>query len=291
MAISVFDLFKIGIGPSSSHTVGPMRAARQFAQALAQQQLLAQVDRVRADMYGSLGATGPGHGTPKAVILGLLGETPEQVAIEQVAELLHRVHSQNRLELLGRHAITFKRNRDLLLHKDKTLDYHANGMEFRAYDNSDKLLLSKTYYSVGGGFIVGEQTAEQDQISKDPRPEQTKFDSAAELLAQCERQKMSIADIMWHNEAAWRQQADTAAGLLKIWQVMQQCVNNGLQQEGELPGGLKVKRRAKALHQQLLQRPEAALADPLSALDWVSLYALAVNEENAAGGRMVTAPT
>lgn len=291
MAISVFDLFKVGIGPSSSHTVGPMRAAKQFITALEKLGLLEQCQRVESQMYGSLGATGIGHGTAKAVILGLMGDTPEGVNIDTIATRVAEVRNHKQIALLGKHTIEFVESDDLILHRRKILPYHPNGMGFCAFDSNNKPLLEKTYYSVGGGFIVGEQTAEKDAVDNDPRPEHCKFNSGAELLAICERDSISIAEVMWRNEEAWRPKAQTAKQLMDIWAVMQECVENGLRHEGVLPGGLKVKRRAANIKAQLLQQPEASLADPLTTLDWVTLYALAVNEENAAGGRMVTAPT
>ncbi|GAA6152308.1 L-serine ammonia-lyase [Pseudoteredinibacter isoporae] len=291
MAISVFDLFKVGIGPSSSHTVGPMRAAKQFCLALKKANAFQKTTRVHSDMYGSLGATGVGHGTAKAVILGLMGETPEDVDVDNIARMVTEARDEKRLNLLGERIIDFNESEDLILHRRKTLPYHPNGMGFQAYDQSGELLLEKTYYSVGGGFIVGEQTAQVDAVTDDPRPKDYKFDSAAQLLAICKAHQISISDVMWRNEATWRPKTETAKGLMDIWAVMQECVNNGLRHEGLLPGGLKVKRRAREMQQQLLSRPEASLADPLTTLDWVTLYALAVNEENAAGGRMVTAPT
>lgn len=291
MAISVFDLFKVGIGPSSSHTVGPMRAAKQFCQALKKADVFENTARIHSDMYGSLGATGVGHGTAKAVILGLLGETPEHVDVDNIAQMVAEAREQKFLKLLGERTINFDESEDLILHRRKTLPYHPNGMGFQAFDDNGELLLEKTYYSVGGGFIVGEQTAQADAVTEDPRPEDYKFDSAAQLLEICKKHNISVSDVMWHNEASWRAKAETSKGLMAIWDVMQECVNNGLRHEGLLPGGLKVKRRAREMQQQLLSRPEAALADPLTTLDWVTLYALAVNEENAAGGRMVTAPT
>lgn len=291
MAISVFDLFKVGIGPSSSHTVGPMRAAKQFANALEKQNMLGKCHRIHADMYGSLGATGIGHGTPKAVILGLLGDTPESTDVDTIAERVKTARQQESLDILGKHKIEFVESRDLILHRRKSLPYHPNGMGFRAFDENEQLLLEKIYYSVGGGFIVGEQTAQADAIADDPRPDLYKFNSAAELLKICDKHQLSISDVMWKNEAAWRAKEDTAKQLMAIWDVMQECVVNGLRHEGILPGGLKVKRRASDMKKQLLSKPEASLADPLTTLDWVTLYALAVNEENAAGGRMVTAPT
>lgn len=291
MAISVLDLFKIGIGPSSSHTVGPMRAARQFSISLEQQGLLSDVARVCAEMYGSLGATGRGHGTPKAVLLGLEGETPESVHVDTIEQRVANIHENHMLKLLGTHVTAYQDKADLILHRRESLPYHPNGMRFTAFEKKGEVLLSKIYYSVGGGFVVDENAASADCIVEDRRELTYPFNSGAELLALCEQYKISIAALMWENEKSWRPAQQTTDSLLGIWRVMQECVNNGISNTGILPGGLKVKRRAPELYQQLLSKPEAALADPLSVMDWVTLYALAVNEENAAGGRVVTAPT
>lgn len=291
MAISVFDLFKIGIGPSSSHTVGPMRAARQFAEGLQESGRLSAVARVRAEMFGSLGATGKGHGTPKAVILGLQGETPETIEVASIPAKLATLRETSQLKLMGCHSIAYDDSEDLLLHRRKSLPYHPNGMLFTAFDESGAVLVAKTYYSVGGGFIVDEHAAESGRIIADERALAFPFKTAAQLLEHCARQNLSISALMWENEKAWRSETETRAGLLQLRDVMQESVSNGCANEGELPGGLKVQRRAPKLYRQLLNKPEAALADPLTVLDWVTLYALAVNEENAAGGRIVTAPT
>ncbi|WP_435154931.1 L-serine ammonia-lyase [Amycolatopsis sacchari] len=278
MAISVFDLFSIGIGPSSSHTVGPMRAARLFVEALGDD--LPRVRRVKAELFGSLGATGFGHGSDRAVLLGLSGETPEDVDTGAVPALVDAIRSSGRLCLGGRHEIRFDEDRDLVMHRRRSLPEHPNGMIFRAY--GEDLLLERTYYSVGGGFVRGERGVVEDSTSL-PHP----FTTGGELLALCREEGVPISEIMLRNELAWRPRAEVEAGLLRIWDVMTQCVRNGLEHDGVLPGGLKVRRRAKALHAKLLSEP----GDSLSAMDWVGLYALAVNEENASGGRVVTAPT
>ncbi|MGQ9424374.1 L-serine ammonia-lyase [Gilvimarinus sp. F26214L] len=291
MAISVFDLLSIGIGPSSSHTVGPMRAAKQFADNLLETDRLAAVSRIQAEMYGSLGATGKGHGTPKAVLLGLEGEVPETVDVGAIAGRVANIREHKQLRLAGRHLITFTDGEDLVLHRRRSLPLHPNGMEFRAFDEAGQVLLANTFYSVGGGFVVEGASADSDPIIEDTRQLAYPFKSCSELLAHCDSSDLSISGLMLNNEEAWRPETDTRAGLLHIWQVMQECVENGCRNEGLLPGGLNIQRRAPKLYRQLLENPEAALADPLTALDWVTLYALAVNEENAAGGRMVTAPT
>ncbi len=291
MAISVFDIFKIGIGPSSSHTVGPMRAARMFLEGLQAEGLLPLVKQVRAELYGSLSATGRGHGSDKAVILGLLGHTPEGVPVEEVERFLAEVRFGQRLKLLGEHEVPFL-EKDHLKFERKTLPFHANGLRFVAFGDEGYELRARLYYSVGGGFVVDEVAAQGgDAAAAEAKALRHPFHSGQDLLALCRSEGLRISDVMLANEAAWRPEAETRAGLLHIWEVMQACVGRGCRTEGLLPGGLKVKRRAPDLHRQLLANPEAGLRDPLTAMDWVSLYALAVNEENAAGGRIVTAPT
>jgi L-serine dehydratase len=291
MAISVFDLFKIGIGPSSSHTVGPMRAARSFALDLDADGLIGGVAAVRIELYGSLGATGRGHGSDKAVILGLMGETPEGVDVEKLPALIADVRQSGRLRLLGRRDIAF-RDSEHLLWMRKSLPFHPNGMRFAALDAADDELRARVYYSVGGGFVVDEDAAEgTSPIKADETALPYPFKSAQELLELCRRHGLRVSDVMLANEKVWRTEDEIRSGLLRIWAVMQQCVRRGYATEGVLPGGLRVRRRAADLHRRLLESPEAGLRDPLTALDWVNLYALAVNEENAAGGRVVTAPT
>jgi L-serine dehydratase len=295
MAVSAFDLFKIGIGPSSSHTVGPMRAARLFALRLEHDGQLAATARVCAQLYGSLGATGKGHGSDKAVLLGLLGLEPDSVDIDTIADLLRTVRAETSLALLGRHAVAFKEKTDLVFLRRESLPFHANGMRFTAFDAAGSELASRVYYSVGGGFVVSDVVAADGSRQKAIAPDTTvlalPFHSGAELLALCARERCTIAALMRRNEQHWRSDAEIDAGLLRIWDVMQACVQRGCQTGGVLPGGFKVRRRAADLHRQLCANPEAALRDPLQVLDWVNLYALAVNEENAAGGRVVTAPT
>ncbi|MCB0197243.1 MAG: L-serine ammonia-lyase [Anaerolineae bacterium] len=290
MAISVFDLFKIGIGPSSSHTVGPMRAACRFAEGLRERGLLEQTHAVKSEMFGSLGATGRGHGSDKAVLLGLEGDTPEQVDVTTVDARLARIRSDNRLTLLGRHPIPYYEKQHLIFHR-KSLPYHPNGMRFTAFDATGSELVSRVYYSVGGGFVVDETATGADRLKLDDTPLPYPFRSGAELLTLCQTHQMSISQVMLENEKSWRSEADIRAGLLHIWQVMQACVERGCHTEGTLPGVLNVKRRAADLYRKLTGQREEALRDPLNVIDWVNLYALAVNEENAAGGRVVTAPT
>ncbi|MFF7737789.1 MULTISPECIES: L-serine ammonia-lyase [unclassified Streptomyces] len=287
MAISVFDLFSIGIGPSSSHTVGPMRAAGLFVRRLRNEELLGSVASVRAELYGSLGATGHGHGTPKAVLLGLEGDSPRTVDVASADDRVEAIRTGGRLNLLGEHEIAFSFDDDMKLHRRKALPYHANGMTLWAYDASGAELLSKTYYSVGGGFVVDEDAVGADRIKLDDTVLKYPFRTGDELLRLTEETGLSISALMLENERAWRTEDEIRAGLLEIWQVMRDCVARGLTQEGILPGGLKVRRRAANTARKL--RSEG---DPLAlSMEWITLYAMAVNEENAAGGRVVTAPT
>ncbi|WP_157264609.1 L-serine ammonia-lyase [Azohydromonas aeria] len=295
MAVSVFDLFRIGIGPSSSHTVGPMRAARLFAERLRGEGLLERTARVRCDLYGSLGATGKGHGSDKAVLLGLSGHDPETVDVDAVPALLQRIRDDEQLPLAGTNALRFTAS-DLRFHRTETLPFHANGMTLRALDANGVQLSERTYYSVGGGFVVSEEVAADGSRHRVIAPDTTvlplPFHSGEELMALCEREGLSIAQLMRRNERHWRGDAEIDAGLLRIWAVMQQCVERGCRTEGVLPGGFKVRRRAPQLWRQLLaQEAAGGSPDPLAVIDWVNLFALAVNEENAAGGRVVTAPT
>ncbi|MGL4573997.1 MAG: L-serine ammonia-lyase [Burkholderiaceae bacterium] len=293
MAVSAFDLFKIGIGPSSSHTVGPMRAARMFGQRLLREGLLFDVRRVQVQLYGSLGATGKGHGSDKAVLLGLAGHAPESVDVERIPAALKAIRATGSVQLIGRHGVSFDEAKDLIFYRRETLPFHANGMVCTAFNQDGKAFFEKTYYSVGGGFVVsGELSADRTRaarIAPDATALPMGFKSGAELLALCGKHQMSIAQIMRMNERHWRKDAEIDAGLLNIWNVMQGCVTRGCATQGVLPGGFKVKRRAADLHAKL--SATNAVQDPLSVMDWVNLYALAVNEENAAGGRVVTAPT
>jgi L-serine dehydratase len=287
VAISVFDLFSIGIGPSSSHTVGPMRAARMFARRLGKEDLLPAVASVRCELYGSLGATGHGHGTPKAVLLGLEGASPRTVDVENADDRVAEIKSAGVLNLLGEREVPFSFDDDLVLHRRKALAYHANGMTVWAYDASGAELMSKTYYSVGGGFVVDEDAVGADRIKLDDTVLKYPFRTGDELLRLAKETGLSISSLMLENERAWRTEDEIRAGLLEIWQVMRACVSRGMSREGILPGGLKVRRRAAVTARQL-----RAEGDPLAhAMEWITLYAMAVNEENAAGGRVVTAPT
>ncbi|WP_323113630.1 L-serine ammonia-lyase [Pseudomonas guariconensis] len=290
MAISVFDLFKIGIGPSSSHTVGPMRAAATFAQALREQGVLTQVTRVEVRLYGSLSATGVGHATDRACLLGLMGQWPDRIDPQSIEPRIAQVMHEQCLILDGSQPVAFEYDRDMLL-LDESLPYHPNAMSLEAF-TAQGSLFSQTYYSVGGGFIVEQGEIDAPQSDADQVKLPYEFDSAAELLALCKTHQLSVGQLMMANECAWRPEAEVREGLLKIWAAMGECVNNGLRNEGILPGGLQVKRRAAKLHRSLqeLGKPNV-IGSTLSAMEWVNLYALAVNEENAAGGRMVTAPT
>ena len=291
MAISVFDLFKIGIGPSSSHTVGPMRAAKQFIHRLQREQRLGEVAQVKVELFGSLGATGKGHGSDTAVMLGLLGENPDTTDPDLAPQRIAEIRQQQQLWLAGTQAIRFVESEHLQLHKRKSLPFHPNGMQFFAYNSSGECLAQRTFYSVGGGFIVDEAAVADGFTPPTAEVLPYPFRTGQELLALCQQHQMSMSQIMWENEKVWRSEDEIRQQLLAIWQVMQGCVRRGCEREGILPGGMKVNRRAADLYRQLLARPEAALTDPLTVLDWVNLYALAVNEENAAGGRVVTAPT
>ncbi|MGK5681422.1 L-serine ammonia-lyase [Actinoplanes sp. URMC 104] len=273
MAVSVFDLFSVGIGPSSSHTVGPMRAARMFAAQLDDRAAL-----VRAELFGSLGATGHGHGTPKAVLLGLEGEDPETVDVATADARAAAIHGRGAFAGPGGRPVGV----DLVLHRRRTLPEHPNGMTFTAYAADGAEILRKTYFSVGGGFVTGALGAPR------PAPALTHpFAGGADLLALTSSTGLSISRIMLENETAWRPADETRAGLLKIWHVMRECVAAGLEAEGVLPGGLRVRRRAAATARQL----RAAGSPSEHAMEWLTSYAMAVNEENAAGGRVVTAPT
>ncbi len=291
MAISVFDLFSIGIGPSSSHTVGPMRAARRFAESLREQELLGRTTAIKSELYGSLGATGRGHGSDKAVILGLEGDSPETVDVDAVAARLDGIRREGFLHLLGEHPIAFNEKRHLVMHRRKALPFHPNGMRFTAMADGGEVLASSLFYSVGGGFIVGEEGAEGRWVVPDPSCLPYPFTTGDELLRLCTEHGLAISEVMMANERVWRSEAAVREGLLKVWATMQECVEKGCHRDGILPGGMKVKRRAASLYRQLSDQPPEAHDDPLHVMDWVNLYALAVNEENAAGGRVVTAPT
>ncbi|HEY6480692.1 MAG TPA: L-serine ammonia-lyase [Streptosporangiaceae bacterium] len=287
--ISVFDLFKIGIGPSSSHTVGPMRAAGMFAESLSGGGRLGDVAGIRAELFGSLGATGHGHGSVKAVVLGLSGEVPDQVDPLAAQPMVDAVRATGVLPLPGTAGIAFSPDDDIVLHRRKRLPFHPNAMRFAALDAAGAEISVRTYYSIGGGFVLGEDAAGQPAIVADTAPVPYPFTTGGELLAHCAATGLPISGIMLANELTRRSQPEIRAGLLRIWAVMQECVARGCAAGGVLPGGLKVRRRAQGMR-ETLERAGAA-ADPLHAMEWITAWALAVNEENAAGGRVVTAPT
>ena len=298
MALSVLDLFSIGIGPSSSHTVGPMRAARRFTDSMGQRGVLGRAARVHAELFGSLAATGVGHGSDTAVLLGLAGQDPETIDPDACTGLVEEIVTGGRLPLDGRHEIVFDRQGDLTLHMRESLPGHPNGMRLTAYDDAGEQLHTRDYYSVGGGFVVtsDELEAELDATKDVNRTddgdtgEPYPFSTGAELAARCHEAGLSIAELMLANEATRHDLDELRTQLLAIWAVMEECVHNGVSRtEPILPGGLKVRRRAPALREHLLQTTDRT--DPMWAMEWVNLFALAVNEENASGGRIVTAPT
>lgn len=295
MAISVFDIFKIGIGPSSSHTVGPMRAARMFARAALARADAGRIYRVVVDLYGSLGATGKGHGTDTAVMLGLAGHDPETVDVDAVGSILEEIRGRGRIDLLGRHGVGFNEADDIVFRPRITLPFHPNAMHCRALAGDGRMVFERTYYSVGGGFVVpgGVDGTPEAAPPALPNIEELPlaFRSGAELVRLCREQRCSIADIMRVNERRWRSDEDVSAGLERIWETMSACIDRGCTRQGLLPGPFKVRRRAPELLQRLEADRARGSADPLFVMDYVNLYAMAVNEENAAGGRVVTAPT
>jgi L-serine dehydratase len=288
MALSAFDLYSVGIGPSSSHTVGPMRAAKRFADGLVDSGRLGDVRRIRAELFGSLGATGHGHGSPKAVVLGLEGEDPATTDTGRADRRLDEIRAAGSLLLAGTTTVPFDPAEDLVMHRRRSLPAHPNGMTFAAYDADDAEISFRTYYSVGGGFVVDEEATGADRVVVDETPLRFPFTTGAELLRICEREAMPVSEVMFANEAAWRSEAEIREGMLHLWSVMADCVVSGFHREGVLPGGLRVPRRAPALYRDLSAQ---GYDDPLHVMDWVNLYALSVNEENASGGRIVTAPT
>jgi L-serine dehydratase len=282
---SIFDLFKIGVGPSSSHTVGPMRAARAFALELQDQQLLPRVSRLQTELYGSLGLTGRGHSTDRAILLGLQGEEPDRVDSARIEPIVNGIRASGKLALLGEHTIAFQEDRDLLFRGETVLIGHTNGMRFTAFDRERNLLHSAVYYSPGGGFITREG---ESNAAKQPPDVPFPFSSAEELLDRAAAAGLPIWAVVLENEKTTRSEREIREKLSAIWTTMQECVQRGLQTEGILPGGLNVRRRAPQLYRQL---STSKSLDPLGVIDWLNLFAIAVNEENAAGGRVVTAPT
>ncbi len=289
MALSVLDLFSIGIGPSSSHTVGPMRAAKRFTDGLESSGQLAATVRVQAELFGSLGATGRGHGSDKAVVLGLQGQSPETVDTFTADDQVAAAALDAELRIAGHHRVDFNWDEDVVLHRRTSLPAHPNGMTFRALDHTGEVLRERSFYSIGGGFVVDGDASGSDKVVADTTVLPYPFTTADELLAICAREDMSISDVMLANELVWRSEAELRERLLQIWAVMRECVDNGCAAEGILPGSLNVRRRAPSLFKTLTA--DTGVSDPLRAMEWVNLFALAVNEENAAGGRIVTAPT
>lgn len=289
MALSVLDLFSVGIGPSSSHTVGPMRAAKLFADGLKSEGHLSSTTRVQAELFGSLGATGRGHGSDKAVVLGLQGQDPETVDTSTADDQVAAAALDAELQICGHHRVDFNWDEDVVLHRRKSLPAHPNGMTFRALDHAGTVLSERSFYSIGGGFVVDGDADASDRVVADTTVLPYPFNTADELLEICSREGMSISEVMLANELTWRSEAELREKLLGLWAVMRECVDNGCAAEGILPGGLNVKRRAPSLFKTLTA--DTGVTDPLRAMEWVNLFALAVNEENAAGGRIVTAPT
>jgi L-serine dehydratase len=290
MSISLFDLFSIGIGPSSSHTVGPMAAANQFLEQIHTADVFNQVHRIKTELYGSLALTGKGHGTDKAILNGLEGHAPETVDPSMMVARMQAIQSNQKLHLAGKKYIGFNPVQDFVLFQKEILPQHSNGLRFTAYDDHHKQLISQVYYSIGGGFIVTEENygLEQPEQATLPYP----FETADELLTQCKKNNLSIAELMLENERMWRSTEAIYTGILKLADVMNNCIEQGFQNEGTLPGGLQVKRRAPGLYQKLNEKQNTQHTDTSSdVLNRLNLYAMAVNEENAAGGRIVTAPT
>lgn len=288
--ISVFDMFSIGIGPSSSHTVGPMRAGAEFVAELERDGILEQVHSIKVELFGSLGQTGKGHGTGKAVILGLLGEAPEAVDVDSIDSRLEHIHTSQKIQLGGKHEIKFPNKNAIVFHRRKSLPRHANALTLFVFDKQQSLLREQTYYSIGGGFIVRHE--DFDDVKEHAMSVQAKvpypFKTAEALLELCKANGMRVSSLMLKNEAVHRPEHEVKAKLYEIWQTMKECVQRGIESEGILPGGLKVVRRAPGLYRRLQTEHTS---DPMQTMDWVNLFALAVNEENAAGGRVVTAPT
>ncbi len=291
MHISVFDIFKIGIGPSSSHTVGPMRAARRFAERLAEDGQLEQAAAIKVELFGSLGFTGKGHGSDKAILLGLEGEEPATVNVDSVDARVATMAQTKQVTLLGTHVVALDPADALVFHRREKLPLHSNGMRFTARDAAGTVLAERIYYSVGGGFVVDQVGAPADgSTPADQVVVPYPFNSANELLRLCAEHGLAMSSLMLENEKTFASEADVRARVGAIWSAMDACVKRGCEREGILPGGLRVKRRAAALHRRMKSNPSGG-SDPLVIMDWVNLFALAVNEENAAGGRVVTAPT
>ena len=288
MNISVFDLFKIGIGPSSSHTVGPMFAAKQFLFNYMEKLPLEKIASLKIELYGSLALTGKGHGTDRAVLMGLEGNEPSSIDTEQIPVRLDLINRNKTLKLMNEHYIPFEEKNSLIFYHDEFLPHHSNGMRFTVFDTDRNVLHEQEFYSVGGGFILNSDEIQNEveiKTAQTPFP----FNTWEELFTHCERTGMNCRELMWENEQTWRTESEIREGLLNIWSVMQECTQRGMaSKENLLPGGLNVRRRAPLLYKELIEKPDSS---PSEVMDWVSLFAIAVNEENAAGGRMVTAPT
>ncbi|MGK2285851.1 L-serine ammonia-lyase [Pedomonas sp. V897] len=291
MFLSLFDVFKVGVGPSSSHTVGPMLAAARFVTGFRERGLLNAVERVQVELFGSLALTGLGHATDRAVLLGLEGNLPHVIDPEIIEPAVARIRAEQRLRLAGEKPVPFDPRADLVLECEVRLPYHVNGMRFTAYGAGGREAAREIFYSVGGGFVVSEEEAGRNALIEDSVAVPYQFDTAAELLALGEQHNLAIADLVMANEMVTRSRAEVEAGIDALWATMDACISRGCREEGVLPGGLKVPRRAPALYRKLLERQERSLRDPMTVMDWVNLWAMAVNEENAAGGRVVTAPT
>jgi L-serine dehydratase len=291
LVCSVFDLFKIGVGPSSSHTMGPMTAACRFVEGLREDGLVERTARIGVDLYGSLALTGKGHATDRAILLGLSGERPDRIDPDAAEAKVAQIRESGRLSLGGAHDIAFDEANDLRFLQRERLPHHSNGMRFSAFDADGGVLASKISYSVGGGAVVDEASVARNAPPEGAWDVPHGYSSGDQLLAIAAREGVTIADIARANERAGLSDEEIDARLDTITKAMSACIDRGIAADGILPGGLNVKRRAPALYRLLTDRAERALQDPLTVIDWVNLWALAVNEENAAGGKVVTAPT
>ena len=290
MTTSIFDIFKIGIGPSSSHTVGPMIISNEFVTLIEKNNVLDKLAKIKIDFFGSLAATGIGHASDKALLLGLLGETPKTVDTNSVDDMVENIKKSKKINILYKKEIDFDYETDLILHRGKFLPYHPNAVTLSIYDINDELLLEKTYYSIGGGFVISE-----DDIDKTEETEEIEvpyaFNNAKELMDLCKKHSLKISQLVLENEKTVRSEKEIKEKLLEIWNVMRNSVQEGIKKQGIMPGGLEVPRRANELYEKLKTKQNFSMVDPLEVMDWIDLYALAVNEENACGGRVVTAPT
>ncbi len=291
MLLSIFDLFKIGIGPSSSHTVGPMVASNRFLAELKDTAKFESTTAVKVSLYGSLAMTGEGHATDIATMVGLMGEAPDSIDPDKVPVYIQQIRETKQLNLAGEKLIDFDADTQVPFCFGESLPKHPNGMRFQAYDAAGIIVLDSIYYSVGGGFVLSDEEASADEAPSAHTSVPYHFDNGKELLVMANEHKMSIADVVLANEHSHTSKDDVRRKLMHIFKVMDNCIRRGCEQTGELPGGLKIKRRAHEMRRELVEHPERALQDHLTVMDWVNLFAIAVNEENAAGGRVVTAPT